>query len=67
MSDALLSKQRKKVLEKFADHPLKESYPHCQHIVRQALIVQDNETHCKNAVNGLEGNHVCGECGEMSK
>lgn len=56
MTNSLLSKQRNKILEKFADHILKESCPHCQHIVRQALIVQDEETHCKKCGEWLEGN-----------
>jgi hypothetical protein len=73
MTDTLLSKQRNKILEKFADHILKESCPYCQHIVRQALIVEDGEyykTHCKKCGEWLQGNNsvsVCGECGEISK
>jgi translation initiation factor 2 beta subunit (eIF-2beta)/eIF-5 len=63
-----LSKQsnRNKILEKFADHILRESCPHCQHIVRQALIVEDEEyykMHCKKCGGWLEGNSVCSECG----
>jgi transcription elongation factor Elf1 len=47
---------RNKILEKFADHILKESCPHCQHIVRQALIVEDDDrkTHCKKCGEWLE-------------
>jgi dihydroneopterin aldolase len=41
VTDTLLSKPRNKILEKFADHILKESCPHFQNIVRQALIVQN--------------------------
>jgi transcription elongation factor Elf1 len=58
MTDSLLSKQRNKILEKFADHILKESCPHCQHIVRQALTVEDGDdykTHCKKCGEWLEG------------
>ena len=70
MTDTLLSKQRNKILEKFADHILKESCPHCQHIVRQALIVEDDEerkTHCKKCGEWLEGTDMCPECGSMNK
>ena len=71
MTDSLLSKQRKQILEKFADHILKESCPHCQHIIRLALIVEDEDyykTHCKKCGEWLEGcTEVCGECGEINK
>ena len=69
MTDTLLSKQRNKILEKFADNILKESCPHCQHIVRQALIVEDEErkTHCKKCGEWLEGQEGCSECGEISE
>jgi hypothetical protein len=69
MTDSLLSKQRNKILEKFADHILKESCPHCQQIVRQALIVEDEDrkTHCKKCGEWLERQEICGECGETSK
>jgi hypothetical protein len=46
-------------LNKFADHILKESGPHCEHIVRQALIIEDEEyyrTHCKKYGEWLKGN-----------
>jgi transcription elongation factor Elf1 len=61
-----LTKQRNKILEKFADHILKESCPHCKHIVRQALIVEDNyyKTHCKKCGEWLEDS-LFGECGEI--
>jgi hypothetical protein len=66
MSDSLLSKQRNKILEKFADHILKESCPHCQHIVREALITK-GETHCNKFGEWLDGLDVCSECGENNK
>ena len=46
MTDSLLSKQRNKILQKFADHILKQSCPHCQRIVSEALITKQDETHC---------------------
>jgi hypothetical protein len=67
MTDSLLSKQRNKILEKFADHILKESCPHCQNIVRQALIVEDDEKCCKKCDEWLEGDSVCRDCGEISE
>jgi hypothetical protein len=71
MTDTLLSKQRNKILEKFADHILKEGCPHCQQIVRQALIIEDEEefykTHCKKCGEWLEGDSVCRDCGEISE
>jgi hypothetical protein len=67
MTDSLLSKQSNKILEKFAEHIIKESCPHCKHIVRDALITKE-ETHCKKCGESLEGNSsVCGESGEISK
>jgi hypothetical protein len=55
MTDSVLSKQsnRNKILEKFADHILKESCPYCEHIVRQALTKEDEDYYqhiLKNAV-----------------
>jgi hypothetical protein len=46
--DTLLSKQRNKILEKFAYHILKEICLNCQTIVREALIVKEEgkKTHC---------------------
>ena len=69
MTDTLLSKQRNKILEKFADHILKESCPHCQNIVRQALIVEDKgrRTHCKSCGEWLEGYDTCSQCGMINK
>jgi hypothetical protein len=68
MTDTLLSKQRNKILEKFADHILKESCPHCQTIVREALSVEERgQNHCKKCGEWLEGNDVCGECGGINK
>jgi hypothetical protein len=67
MTDSPLSKQRNKILEKFADHILKESCAHCQNIVRVALITKEDETHCKKCGEWLEGNAICNECGEISK
>jgi len=52
MTDSLLSKQRNKILEKFADHILKESCAHAlSGVVREPLILED-ETHHKAAVSG---------------
>jgi len=42
------------MLEKFADHILKESCPHNHSIVRQALILEDDQTHCKKCGEWLE-------------
>jgi rRNA maturation protein Nop10 len=69
MTDSLLSKQRNNILEMFADHILKESCPHCQHIVRQALILEDDDrkTHCKKCGEWLEGSDMCPECGMIQK
>jgi hypothetical protein len=62
MTDSLVSKQRNKMFEKFADHILKESCPHCQHIVRQALIVEEQtQTHCKSCGEWLDGCDMCPE------
>ena len=63
MTDTLLSKQRNKILVKFADHILKESCPHCQNIVRDALIAKEDEIHCKKCGEWLEGfTEVCIKC-----
>jgi recombinational DNA repair protein RecR len=51
---------KKKILEKFAYHILKESCPYCQTIVREALVLEDEKTHCKKCGEWLEGNTVCG-------
>jgi hypothetical protein len=67
MTDSLLLKQRNKILEKFADHILKESCPHCQQIVRQALIIEDKKTHCSKCGEWLDGLDICGECGELNE
>jgi hypothetical protein len=66
MTDSLLSKQRNMILEKFADHILKESCPHCQEIVRQALMTKE-KTHCSKCGEWLEGLDICGECGGVSE
>jgi phage FluMu protein Com len=59
---------RNKILEKIADHILKESCPHCQNIVRDALITKEDGTHCRKYGEWLEANSSkCGECGEISK
>lgn len=65
MTDTLSSKQRNKILEKFADHILKESCPHCQTIVRDALITEDEDkkTHCSTCGEWLEGFDTCSQCG----
>ncbi len=70
MTDSLLSKERKKILEEFADHILKDGCTHCQHIVRQVLIVEDGEyykTHCKKCGEWLEGDSICRECGQIAE
>ena len=69
MTDTLFSNQRNKILEKFADHILKESCPHCQTIVRGALIAKDEDkkTHCSKCGEWLSNSEVCEECGEKSK
>jgi hypothetical protein len=33
--------------EKFADHLLNEIRAQCQGVVREALIVEDDDTHCQ--------------------
>jgi hypothetical protein len=64
MTDTLLSKQRNKILEKFADHILKESCPHCQSIVREALIAEADKTHCRHCGEWNEfDSATCSECG----
>jgi len=65
MTDSLISKQRNTILEKFVDHILKESCPHCQNIVREALIMNE-KTHCKKCREWLEGYGVCSECGRIN-
>jgi len=64
MTDTLLSKQRNKILEKFADHILKEDCQHCHEIVRQALIINENKTtHCSKCGEWLDNSTNCPECG----
>jgi len=69
INDSLLSKQRNKILERFADHILKESCQHCQQIARQALIIEDEDrkTHCKKCGEWFEGSDMCPECGMINK
>lgn len=68
MTGTSLSKQRNKILEKFADHILKESCSHCQTIVREALILEEGskKTHCSKCGEWLEDGNVCSECGELN-
>lgn len=45
-----------------------ESCPHCQHIVREALILEEGskKTHCSKCGEWLEDGNVCSECGELN-
>jgi len=65
MTDSILSNQRNKILEKFADHILKECCPHCQNVVIEALITKE-ETHCQSCGEWLEGYDTCSECGRVN-
>jgi hypothetical protein len=38
-----------------------------KHLVTQALIIEDDETHCKSCGEWLDGCDMCPECGMIQK